>query len=283
MTKFELPMTEPQTSFGLALGGGAVLGIAHLGVLKSLSEHGLSPTHLSGTSIGAIIAAIYTFEPDPEAISEALSQLDWWTLSSFSWSKHGFMNNAAMGQFVRRFIGDKDFKDAPCPLAFIATDLARREKVILDSGDIANAAMISACVPGMYSPVDRDDQLLVDGGLVENVPITPLKQWNVDFVMGVDLNGSTRRREPEGMFDALITAFDIAIDSHTRTQLTQADFVLSLDLADYNRTDPSRSEDLFKEGYDACNQAMDEIKQKLEAKSPGVLERISRSLSKISL
>ena len=193
------------------------------------------------------------------------------------------MNNSAMGNFVRRHIGDREFSDSPIPMAFIATDLAHRKKVILDSGDVANAAMISACVPGMYTPIERDDMLLVDGGLVENVPISPLQSMDVDFIMGVNLNGSTRRREPESMIDVLITSFDIAIDSHTQTQLASAHHVLPLDLADFSRTDPGQSSDLFDEGYRACKAAIDEIESKLEASAPSILERIGRRLEQFHL
>ncbi len=280
MARFEFPFTHREPTFGLALGGGAVFGIAHLGVLKALEANGLRPTHLTGTSIGAIMASLYAFGHTPEAIREACSGLDWWHVSSFGWSKYGFMNNAAMGDFVRRQIGDQDFSEAPYPMAFMATDLASRKKVVLDRGDMATAAMTSACVPGLYSPIEREDQLLVDGGLVENVPISPLKQWGVDFVMGVDLNGSTRRRVPGGYFDALITAFDIAIDSHTRTQLAEADFVLALDLADYDRTDAGQSESLFEEGYNACQNAIDTIRKRRAAKAPGILGQLRRGLGR---
>ena len=278
MARFELPFTHREPTFGLALGGGAVFGIAHLGVLRALEEHGLSPTHITGTSIGAIMASLYAFGHQPEAIRDACSELEWWQVSSFGWSKYGIMNNSAMGDFVRSHIGDRDFSESPYPMAFVATDLASRTKVIMDQGDVATAAMTSACVPGLYSPIERDDQLLVDGGLVENVPISPLKSWGVDFVMGIDLNGSKRRREPGGMIDALVTAFDIAIDSHTQTQLAEADYVLSLDLADYDRTDASQSEALFKEGYDACQEAIGAIRKQLDAKAPGILRQIRRRL-----
>jgi len=274
MARFDLPFTNREPTFGLALGGGAVFGVAHLGALKALEEHGLRPTHLAGTSIGAIMASLYAFGHTPEAIRDACSELDWWHVSSFGWSKYGIMNNAAMGDFVRCHIGDRNFLESPCPMAFIATDLTSRTKVVLDEGDVATAAMTSACVPGLYSPIERGEQLLVDGGLVENVPISPLKRWGVDFVMGIDLNGSKRRREPGGMFDALVTAFDIAIDSHTRTQLAEADYVLSLDLADYDRTDPDQSGALFREGYDACRNTIPAIRKQLDAKAPGILRRI---------
>ncbi|WP_158223012.1 patatin-like phospholipase family protein [Halovibrio salipaludis] len=283
MARFEFPFSHREPTFGLALGGGAVFGIAHLGALKALEEHGLRPTHITGTSIGAIMASLYAFGHKPEAIRDACSKLDWWQLSSFGWSKYGIMNNSAMGDFVRHHIGDRDFSESPYPMAFIATDLASRTKVILNKGDVATAAMTSACVPGLYSPVERGEELLVDGGLVENVPISPLKQWGVDFVMGVDLNGSTRRRVPGGYFDALVTAFDIAIDSHTQTQLAGADYVLSLDLADYDRTDPTQSEALFQEGYDACLNAIEAIRKKRDARSPGVLGGIRRRLSRSGL
>lgn len=273
---------NPHIKLGLALGGGGVLGAAHLGILQALEEHDLKPDLLTGTSAGAAVAALYGFGHSPHTISEEINEIDWWDISNFAWSKHGLMNNAEMGNFLRRLIDDASFDEANLPLAFIATDICSGHKVVLDQGSVAEAAMISACIPGLYTPYERGEHLLVDGGLVENVPVSPLRDMGADFILAIDLNGSTRHRRPESMIDVLVNAFDIAIDSHTHAQLQTADYVLSLDLADFSRTTPGQAEALFTEGYRACLREIEQIQQAVAARSPSVLQRITRSLKDIS-
>lgn len=243
---------------GLALGGGATLGAAHIGVLKALDEMSIDVHCLSGTSIGAYIAALYAFGISPSDIEAEIRGLDWLDISSFSLVKlkFGLLTNDKLGDSVEKLLGEVQIEDARIPLAIVATDIAQCKKAVLTQCSLSQAVMASTCVPGIFSPVDVDEKMLVDGGLVENVPISPLRDLGADLTIGVDLSAHRSYRKPEDLVDVLVNSIDIAIDNATRLQTSKADLVISPELHAYSRTDSRQVSELIDEGYKACRSAL---------------------------
>lgn len=243
---------------GLALGGGATLGAAHIGVLKALEEMSIDVHCISGTSIGAYIAALYAFGVSPSDIENEVDGLNWLDVSSFSFVKLklGLLTNEKLGESIKKMLGDAQINDSRIPLAIIATDIANGKKAILTDCSISQAVMASTCVPGVFSPVDIDDQMLVDGGLVENVPISPLRDLGADLTLGVDLSAHRSYRKPEDFVDVLINAIDIAIDNATRLQTSKASLIISPELRAHSRTDSGQVGELVDAGYQACRTAL---------------------------
>ncbi len=237
---------------GIALGGGAILGAAHIGVLKAFEEKEIAISAISGTSIGSFIAALYAFEVLPDEIEKIAADLNWLDISGFAFSRLGLLTNEKMGRKITEILGDVAFEDARIPLSMIATDVGGFEKVTLDSGSVALAVMASSCVPGIFTPVEIDDRMLVDGGLMENVPISPLFNRGMDVIIGVDLNAGRKYKKPEDLIDVVLNAIDITIDNVTRMQTQKADLVIAPKLSAYNRTDTGHVPDLVKEGYTAA-------------------------------
>ncbi len=256
-------MNNENTSkkLGLALGGGAKLGAAHIGVLKALEDMSIDVHCISGTSIGAYIAALYAFGVRPSDIEEEMQGLNWLDISSFSFLKlkFGLLTNDKLGRSIERLLGEVRLEDASIPLAIVATDIAEREKVVLQEGALARAVMASTCVPGIFSPVEIGDQMLVDGGLVENVPISPLGKLGADLTAGVDLSAKRSYRRPDDLVDVLVNSIDIAIDNATRLQTSEADIVISPDLRAYSRMDAGQIDKLVDEGYKACREAFSDL------------------------
>ena len=243
-------------SIALALGGGAVLGAAHIGVLRALEEHKFRISRISGTSIGAFIAALFAFGKNSEEIGEIVTELDWLDITSFTLSKFGLLTNSELGRQLTRVLGDVRIEEAQIPLSMIATDLSSGRKVILDRGDLAAAVMASACIPGVFIPVEREDLLLVDGGLVENVPVSPLKEAGEPFIVGVDLNALRHYQRPEDIIDLMANVIDIAIDHASRVHASKADLLITPELNSFSRTDTSCMPELMDEGYRAAKQAL---------------------------
>ena len=179
---------------GLALGGGAVLGAAHIGVLKAIEEFNIPISYIAGTSIGAIISAFYAFGKNWEEMAILLKGLNWLDISRISLSQFGLLSNKKLGKLITDNLGDVTFDEACIPLAMIATDITSGEKVVLKSGNVAAAVMASSCIPGIFIPVEIDNRLLVDGELVENVPVTPLKEMGANFIISVDLFGKLKQK-----------------------------------------------------------------------------------------
>ena len=223
------------TRIGLALGGGAMLGAAHVGVLKALEEIELQVSAVAGTSIGALVSALYAFNVPAKDIEAVALRMEWGDVGALKFSKMGLFSNSKLGELVVGAIGDVNIEDAPKPLAIMATDLASGSAVILRKGSVAQAVMASACVPGVFVPVTIGEHVLVDGGLVENVPVSALNRAHYDCLMAVDLSTHRHYSPPEDVFDVMTNAIDIAIDNHTRGQLKQAHCLIQPDLTTVSR------------------------------------------------
>ncbi|MCF7801725.1 MAG: patatin-like phospholipase family protein [Candidatus Marinimicrobia bacterium] len=250
--------SQPQ-NWGIALGGGAARGIAHTGVLQFLEEKHLKPAFVTGTSAGALVGALYAFGKSPKEILDLARELTWMQVSGFSLSRYGILSNEELAELITEQLGEIGFEDAPIPFACIATDITTGKGLVLDKGPVAEAVRASAAVPGIYIPVTINERMLVDGGVVENVPISPLKSMGAEFILGVDLNGNDGYEEPGGVIDILLNAFDIAVDTTTRIQTQAADVLIRMNLASYSRTDSSAAEELFEAGYKAAQAQWSEL------------------------
>lgn len=251
---------EPR--IGLALSGGAVRGIAHLGVLKAFQESNIHISYLAGTSSGAFIAALFAKGVSVDDIYSTLEGLSWRDVSSFRFSRMGFFSNAVLGDLIREHCGEGyRFEDARVPLAMISTDINTGEKVIHDKGDVALAVQASTCIPGFYIPIPMGDRLLVDGGLVENIPVSPLRKMGAEMVVAVDICSKKKVLKPDGVLDVMVNSFDIAVDASSQIHLKNADVRVDLELADYSKTNTAQMKEIFDEGYRKGRIAVKEVKR----------------------
>ena len=235
---------------GLALGGGAVLGAAHVGVLKALEEKKVHIEYITGTSIGSFMAALYAFGKNWEEIHEISCKLKWMDISSISLSKYSLLSNEKFGELLVKHIGDKNIEEAAIPLAIIATDAGSGEKVVLKKGPVAQAVMASTCIPGLFKPVKIDGRMLLDGGIVENVPIKTLREIGAKFVIGVDLNAEHEYQEPQNILDVLLNSFHFIMQQSAKYQTENADLLIKPDLSSFDRADTSQIEGLIQKGYE---------------------------------
>ena len=239
------------TKIGLALGGGAAKGVAHIGVIRAIEEENVAISCVSGTSIGALVAAYYAFGKNSADLHKIAEELTFKKLSSFNWNPmSGFFTTEALREMLLRDLGDVKIEDAETPLAICAADIDTVEQVIFEEGNLADAICASVAVPGLFAPADVQGRKLVDGGIVENVPISLLKSLGAGITIGVDLNGVTSYQSPKNALEVFGNAIDICINRKTRDQLKQADLAISLDLSKYNRTDNrEQTENLINDGY----------------------------------
>lgn len=235
---------------GLALGGGAVLGAAHVGVIKALNELDIKIDYISGTSIGAFAAAFFAFGKSYEEIEDIALKLKWIDISDLSISKFGLLSNGKLGRLIIKHLGDKNIEDANIPLALIATDATNGEKVVLDKGPLAEAVMASTSIPGIFKPVEIDGKILLDGGIVENVPIDTVKKLGAKYVIAVDLNSKNIYNKPENILDVLVNSFHFLIQERVKLQTEKANILIEPDLSQFNRTSTKHVDKLIKIGYD---------------------------------
>ena len=238
------------TRIGLALGGGAAKGIAHIGVLKAFEEERIPIHCISGTSAGALIASYHAFGRPAESILSICSELNLSKLLDFTLKRGGLFSTNSIREMIHRDLGDCQIEDAKIPLAICATDIETGEQLIFRKGNLADAVCASMAVPGLFVPVEIDGRILVDGGLVENVPISPLSGMGAGIIVAVDLSHVGRYPKPQDTLDVISNAINIGIDFNTRKQLKKADIAVALDLSGYSLTNNAdRVEELYLEGY----------------------------------
>lgn len=177
------------SKIGLALSGGSTYGAAHVGVINVLEGAGIKPVMVAGTSAGALVGAAYCAGvPIPE-IERLFKSIDWPALIKISLHKPlSIFDTQPMENFLRQTIGDIEFKDLKIPFTAIACDINTGEKIVLDHGPLAPAVRASAAIPALFSPVEIEGRLLVDGGIVDNLPVEQVKIMGAKYVIASDVS-----------------------------------------------------------------------------------------------
>jgi NTE family protein len=189
---------------GVALGGGAVRGAAHIGVLDVLDRAGLAPSIVTGTSAGALVGALYAAGTTPDEISKLARTLQWARLIRPTRKRHALFGTTLLATFLDGALGGRDFEELKVPFAAVACELTTGRKVVMRDGRVSTAVLASSAIPGIFPPVDRDGQMLVDGGLVDLVPAGVAREMGADIVVGVDVSGPLPHRPPATMLHILV-------------------------------------------------------------------------------
>lgn len=175
---------------GLALGSGGARGWAHLGVLRALREKNITVEYIAGTSMGSVVGAFAAARRE-DRLLELANNLDWWLLRNFFWeislSRSGLTDGRRLLIETQKMLGVKDFNELALPFRAVATDLGDGTEVVLSSGHLMQAIRASISIPGLFSPVKIGSRLLVDGGLVNPVPVNVARDMGARTVIGVDV------------------------------------------------------------------------------------------------
>ncbi|MFC1784019.1 patatin-like phospholipase family protein [Candidatus Neomarinimicrobiota bacterium] len=175
---------------GLALGSGSARGWAHIGAIEAIEEAGIPIHYVAGTSIGAFVGAVYA-TGDLDSLKQFALQMDWKKVLSYFdvvFPRSGLMDGKKVHELFSIHTKARTFDDFKIPVKIIATDLNTGEKVIIDSGNIIESIRASLSVPGVFTPVNLNNKWLVDGGLVDPVPVKVVREMGADIVIGIDLN-----------------------------------------------------------------------------------------------
>jgi len=180
----------PPSKIGLALGSGSARGWAHIGVIKALAESGIRIDCVAGTSIGAVVGAAFA-AGELDTLTNIAEQMDWQKILSFFdiiFPKSGLLDGKAVMDFARSRVKQQQVEQFSIPFAAVCTDLSTGREVVLRTGDMIDVVRASSSVPGIMTPVKKDGAILVDGGLVNPVPVNVVREMGAEFVIAVDLN-----------------------------------------------------------------------------------------------
>ncbi|MBW2170141.1 MAG: patatin-like phospholipase family protein, partial [Deltaproteobacteria bacterium] len=189
MKLFKKKRKRPK-KIGLALGSGSARGWAHIGVIEALNEAGIQIDYVAGTSVGAVVGAVYA-SGKIHSFENSILQFDWKKVVSFLdvvFPKSGLIDGNKIADFVRTHVEEKNIENLSLPFRAISTDLVTGNEVVFQEGDIIEAVRASISIPGIFTPLRKDEMTLVDGGLVNPVPVSVVMEMGADYVIAVDLN-----------------------------------------------------------------------------------------------
>ena len=218
---------------GLALGGGAAKGSSHIGVLKVLEKNGIFPDYICGTSMGSIVGGLYASGMTTEQMEKELSTLKKSDLMDFSLLKirrGGLLLGKKMQDTIEKYSKGAKIEDCKIPFSCVAVNLKDGTEQIFTSGILSEAITASCCVPVVFHPIKKDDMILVDGGLLNNVPCDVVKKQDVDFVIAVNCVGEREFTDEQlnSTLKILMAALDILLSKQARQKAEQyADYYIS--------------------------------------------------------
>lgn len=255
---------------GLALGGGAVRGAAHVGVMAVFERAGIVPDVISGTSVGAVIGAAFAAGISSAEVLEQFLLASWSRMVRPSRHPRLGMGRASpLAELLRSVTNAETFADLKIPLAVVASDILSGKPVSISEGPLVEAVMASAAIPILFEPVRHDGQLLVDGGLTDNVPVDAARALGAEYVVAVDivpaLDGSY---EPEGLRDMAILSLAIVQHRGEARLLVDADLVITPDVGQLSPSDFSRVEEAYDAGVTAAEAALPALFRGLQEWSP---------------
>ena len=246
---------------GLALGGGAARGAAHIGVLKVLAEEGIPIDRVAGTSVGSVVGAALCAGMSWQRILERARRIDWPDIATFAIPRRGFLKMDRFEGLIRSTIGVEDFRDLAIPFSTVAVDLAAGREVVFSEGPIARAVRASCSVPGVFEPVLEGDEVLVDGGLLNEVPADVVRAMGAEVVLAVSLTADRHHdAPPRNVLDIIYYSFDILLAARTQESLKAADLVVAPSLAGFAYRDLRRMDEMVERGEAAMRAAVGDLK-----------------------
>ena len=251
----------------LVLAGGAARGFAHVGVIRALEQERIPVDMIIGTSVGSLIGAIYasdlnSFELEWTAFSlERENLFDYALLSVVTGM--GPVKGDKLEEFVKTKIPAKNIEDLKLPYAAVATDLNRGTRVVIDRGSVARAVRASCAIPGVFQPVEHQGKLLVDGGVVDNIPIEVAREKGADIVIAVDISENVTNYNVTNMIDVVMQSVNIMFGEITKYRKRDADILIAPSVGSVGMMDFTQKKRLMQAGIEATQQAMPEIKKKI--------------------
>lgn len=252
---------QDRPKIALVLSGGGARGLAHAGVLKVFKEAGLPVDIIVGTSVGALIGSLYAAGIDPVEIEDMALNIDWEKLVTFRLSSRSLYSTRNMEKYISRHISNKRFDELEIPFACIAVDIQTGEKIIFREGLVAPAVRASASTPGLFEPVEYRHRLLLDGGILDNLPVDVAKLMGADIIIAVALNADVSQAKINNAFQILTQVIVIQSDYISKLQSKKADVLIVPDVRNIRASDLDKAKELVEAGEIATRKSVHNIRK----------------------
>jgi len=262
---------------GLALGGGGARGMAHIGVLKVLEDYKIPIDMIAGTSIGAVIGALYSAEPNAKLLEKEAISTNWKNLFDYTLSKRGIIKGNKLYDFFKERFKGVEFKDLKIPLYITSFDLEEQREVIFSKGDLAKSIRSSISIPGVFFPAENDKRILVDGSITDIIPCDVLRKKGADIIIAVNVEDvkekktlydqkatkGKRTKDLPNALEAMTRALHIMQCEKCKSELLEekADLVISPNVEGIDLLDFSKTEETIKRGERKAKQSLEKLKK----------------------
>lgn len=264
------PAPPRKVRIGLALGGGAARGFAHIGVIKALEAQGIVPEIVVGTSAGSVVGSLYAsgmngFTLQKTALAMDEATISDWALPLFGKST-GVLKGEALQNYVNKAVGNVPMERLKIRFGAVATDLKTGKPILFNKGNTGMAVRASSAVPSVFQPVKIGANTYVDGGLVAPVPVKFTKDMGAEFVIAVNISSATEGAATASSLDVLMQTFSIMGQRLNHFELREADIVITPNLGNMGSADFNNRNLAILAGEQAAAAAMPQIRAKLKAK-----------------
>ncbi|WP_257311735.1 patatin-like phospholipase family protein [Geothrix fuzhouensis] len=258
----------PKPKIALVLGGGAARGFAHIGVIRTLEQEKIPVDLVVGTSVGSLIGAIYAADRNSFDLEWTAFQLqkddlfDFGVLSTVAGM--GFAKGDKLEAWVKKHIKPANIEQLKIPFAAVATDLNWGQEVVLDRGSVARAVRASSAIPGVFQPVQHMGKILVDGGVVDNIPISVARAKGADLVIAVDISANVGNTDITNLLGVSLQATNIMFALNVEHSKKDADVLISPAIGDVGTLDFTQKKRCMEAGIVAAQQAMPAVRQAID-------------------
>lgn len=257
--------TDPApVRIGLALGGGAAKGFAHIGVIKMLEANGFAPDVVAGTSAGSVVGALYASGMDAFALQQKAVALDESTIRDLQLSATGLLKGQKLQDYVNHQVNQRPLDKLGKPFVAVATRLEDGKRTVFARGNTGQAVRASSSIPGVFEPVQIGDYHYVDGGVTSPVPVDAARALGADIVVAVDISDKPRGKTPANMLGAMSQSITIMGQRLGQAELARADVTVHPKVLDIGPNDFSQRAQAIVEGEKAALAALPELRRKVQ-------------------
>lgn len=265
-----LSLDGKRPKIALVLGGGGARGLTHIGVLKALEENKIPIDIIVGTSVGALVGGLYASGMSISDLEKMGQGIGWNKISNFSAVKlltlitaESLLSTEKLEKYLKKYIGDRNFDELKIPFACIACDIKTGERIVFKDGEAAFAMRVSATIPGVFNPVEYRHRLLVDGGVVDNLPVDIAKVMNADFIIAVYPQADISTFEIKNVMTTLSQVIYLQGGFLTEKQMKEADFLIIPNVKNVSMIELDKSQECIEAGVISGRSMANDVKDKI--------------------
>ena len=258
-----VPIPKPKIRIGIALGGGAAKGFAHIGVIKMLEANGLRVEYVAGTSAGSVVGAMYASGMSSFELQQTALALNEDQIRDISLFSGGIVKGLKLQNYINTMVKNKPIEGMKIPLAIVATKLETGERTVFARGNTGQAVRASSSIPGVFEPVTIGQWHYVDGGIVSPVPVDATRGLGADLVIAVDISSKASGKNPDGMMGIVSQSISIMGQKLGAQELTRADIIIRPRVATIGPAEFEQRNQAIIEGEKAALAAMPQIKARI--------------------